>query len=118
MGHINYAHEMDNDIKGLFNISDDLGFAFTWNMYRVPIDISLFQWGDFNHKFLNQPTLFSSVLQLQTVGDTYFDMSEFTKGYLFVNGRNLGRYWNRGPQKRLYCPGVWLKTGNNNIYVL
>lgn len=35
MGHINYAHEMETDIKGLFNITDDLGVAFTWNIYKA-----------------------------------------------------------------------------------
>lgn len=64
------------------------------------------------------PTLLKSVVELQTVGDTYLDASELTKGYIFVNGRNLGRYWNKGPQTRLFCPGVWLKQGANTIHVL
>ena len=45
-------------------------------------------------------------------------MTEFTKGYVFVNGHNLGRYWNIGPQKSLYCPAAWLKEGSNEILVL
>jgi beta-galactosidase len=40
-------------------------------------------------------------------------MSKYGKGYLWVNGRLLGRYWRVGPQNRLYCPGVWLKKGIN-----
>ncbi|MFZ1304803.1 MAG: hypothetical protein WAR80_03120 [Ferruginibacter sp.] len=32
-----------------------------------------------------------------------------------MNGHNLGRYWNIGPQQRLYCPASWLKKGNNEI---
>ena len=43
----------------------------------------------------------------------YLDVKDFGKGYVWVNGRNLGRYWNAGPQTRLFCPGVWLKKGNN-----
>ncbi len=38
---------MDKDIKGLFNITDDLGVAFTWNMYTVPIDARLLDWSNF-----------------------------------------------------------------------
>lgn len=34
------------------------------------------------------------------------------------NGHHLGRYWNIGPQKRLYCPAGWLKRGANEIVVL
>lgn len=34
---------------------------------------------------------------LGSLGDTYFDMSKWNKGLLWVNGRNLGRYWSIGP---------------------
>ena len=31
------------------------------------------------------------------------------KGVVFINGKNIGRYWPRnGPQMTLYVPGVWL----------
>ena len=34
---------------------------------------------------------------------------------VFVNGFNLGRYWDRGPQKTLYLPGPLLKEGQNEV---
>jgi len=34
-----------------------------------------------------------------------------------VNGHNLGRFWNIGPQQKLYCPASWLKKGTNEIIV-
>jgi beta-galactosidase GanA len=55
---------------------------------------------------------------LDETKDTYIDVSEFQKGYVWVNGHNLGRYWNIGPQQRLYCPGVWLNKGKNKILIL
>lgn len=55
--------------------------------------------------------------QLNEVGDTYVDMSRWTKGMVWVNGRNLGRYWRIGPQTRLYCPAPWLRQGYNEIIV-
>ncbi|KAI4564661.1 hypothetical protein MJT46_010459 [Ovis ammon polii x Ovis aries] len=36
-------------------------------------------------------------------------------GCVFINGRNLGRYWNIGPQEALYLPGSWLQPGANEI---
>ena len=36
---------------------------------------------------------------------------------VWVNGHNLGRYWWIGPQQTLYVPGVWLKTGKNDVTV-
>jgi beta-galactosidase GanA len=44
-------------------------------------------------------------------------MSNYSKGILYVNGHNLGRYWNIGPQQRLYCPAAWLKKGRNELLV-
>jgi beta-galactosidase len=37
---------------------------------------------------------------------------------VWVNGHNLGRYWDVGPQHRLYCPAPWLRRGANEITVL
>ena len=44
-------------------------------------------------------------------------MQHWTKGVVWVNGNNLGRYWNLGPQQRLYCPAPWLKAGANEIII-
>jgi len=44
-------------------------------------------------------------------------MENWQKGYVFVNGHNLGRYWNKGPQQKLFLPGVWQKKGVNDIVV-
>ena len=40
-----------------------------------------------------------------------------TKGSVFVNGFNLGRYWDVGPQRTLYLPGPLLIAGANTIVV-
>ena len=36
-------------------------------------------------------------------------------GFVFINGHNLGRYWNIGPQETLYLPGAWLQPGDNEV---
>jgi len=60
---------------------------------------------------------FRGSFDLNDTADTYFDMSNYVKGFVWVNGRNLGRYWNIGPQVRLYCPSPWLRRGRNEIIV-
>jgi beta-galactosidase len=35
-----------------------------------------------------------------------------------VNGHNLGRYWEIGPQQTVYVPVEWLQKGKNEIVVL
>jgi beta-galactosidase len=37
---------------------------------------------------------------------------------MWVNGHHLGRRWRLGPQRTLFCPGVWLQKGSNEIIVL
>lgn len=50
-------------------------------------------------------------------GDTFLDLRGWGKGVLWVNGHNLGRFWQAGPQQTLYCPGPWLKPGENEVVV-
>ena len=46
-------------------------------------------------------------------------VGEWHKGYIWVNGHNLGRYWeDEGPQHALYVPSTFLHTGANEIIVL
>jgi beta-galactosidase len=43
------------------------------------------------------------------------DFSQFSKGVAFINGFNLGRYWEIGPARTLYIPAPLLKMGDNEI---
>ena len=49
--------------------------------------------------------------------DTFINMKEWTKGIVLVNGFNIGRYWNVGPQQTLYVPYPLLKRGQNELIV-
>ena len=74
------------------------------------------------------PALFKGTLTIRGPPcDTFLDMKGWGKGVVFINGANLGRYWNKGPQRTLYVPGPILREGINkvrahftyiNIYVL
>jgi beta-galactosidase len=58
---------------------------------------------------------FKTNLHIEAPGDLYIDLSAWSKGYLWINGQLLGRYWNIGPQQRLFCPGPWLRAGDNEL---
>ncbi|XP_062053641.1 beta-galactosidase-1-like protein 3 [Lepus europaeus] len=49
--------------------------------------------------------------------DTFVSLPDWNYGFVFINGRNLGRYWSIGPQRTLYLPGVWLRPEDNEIIV-
>ena len=44
-------------------------------------------------------------------------MEGWGKGCVLVNGFNIGRFWEIGPQKRLYIPAPLLRQGKNEIIV-
>ena len=51
-------------------------------------------------------------------GDRFLRLDGWTKGVVFVNGFNLGRYWSRGPQRTLYVPGPLIREGANELAIL
>lgn len=61
--------------------------------------------------------LYRGFLDTDSVEDTFLDMQSWTKGIVLVNGFNLGRYWNVGPQQTLYIPKPFLRIGKNEIIV-
>ncbi|XP_064617516.1 beta-galactosidase-1-like protein 2 [Liolophura sinensis] len=52
-----------------------------------------------------------------TPRDTFLNMKGWTKGVVFINGFNLGRYWKVGPQVTLYVPAPVLKSGVNEVLI-
>lgn len=116
MGHVNYGGGFQSDSKGLISLTDTYGTQYIWNISKIEMDV-VKGWAksSSDRKF---PALSRATITLNTVGDTYLNMKAYQKGYVWVNGKNLGRYWNIGPQQKLFCPGVWLKVGANDILVL
>ena len=49
--------------------------------------------------------------------DTFLYLDNFRKGFVVINGFNLGRYWEIGPQKSLFVPASVLKAEKNEIVV-
>lgn len=119
MGRINYGAEIIHNLKGIISRVTIAGNEITgdWNMYRFPMDHApdLRTYG--NAYTINHPVVYNGSFALAKTGDTFLDMSKWGKGIVFVNGHNIGRYWNVGPQQTLYLPGCWLKKGSNNITI-
>ncbi|KAI5291082.1 hypothetical protein KEM54_006396 [Ascosphaera aggregata] len=47
--------------------------------------------------------------------DTFLNIPNGVKGVVWINGINIGRYWNIGPQQSLYLPGAFLKQKNDVV---
>lgn len=134
MGRINFGRAI-KDFKGLV---DDVtltaevdGDELTWNlkdwrMRRIADDYQT------AHRAITTPRndvslsdntpsnigYYRATFRLSKTGDTFLNMETWGKGQVYVNGYALGRFWSIGPQQTLYCPGCWLKKGENEIVVL
>ncbi|MFJ6679331.1 beta-galactosidase family protein [Microbacterium sp. NPDC091382] len=56
--------------------------------------------------------------ELDAPSDLFLDTASWGKGYVFVGGFLLGRYWSNGPQRTLYVPAPATRAGSNTIRVV
>ena len=120
MGHINYGQYII-DRKGITDRVTLNGMTLmNWEVFPIPMDAAFVSKATTkeNSTASDRPgKFFKGEFKLTKTGDTFFDLSAYSKGVVFVNGHNLGRYWNRGPQQRLYCPASWLNVGKNEVVI-
>ena len=118
MGRINFGQHLI-DRKGITDSVTLNGISLmNWNIYQLPMDHKFIYDMRSSGKSGTRPGIFfKGNFSLAYTGDTYFDISAYTKGIVWVNGHNLGRFWNIGPQKRLYCPESFIRPGLNEIII-
>lgn len=121
MGHINFSIAMEADRKGLFGTMK-LGDAVldNWQVSPLPLQSeAVTRAAEVKNPSARPGSQFRGRFTLtEKPADTFFDMSKYEKGTLWVNGHNLGRYWSVGPQLRLFCPASWLKQGENVVDIV
>ena len=118
MGRINYGPRL-LDRKGITDrVTLNNMTLMAWDVCPLPMDEDYLARLRFGRRKAERPAnFFRGTFDLPNVGDTYLDMSGWTKGVVWVNGHNLGRYWKLGPQQRLFCPAPFLRQGTNEIIV-
>ena len=118
MGRINFAQYMI-DRKGITDRVTLNGMTLmNWDIYNLPTDEKFISTLKPAGKLqIKSGIFFKGIFNIDNQGDTFIDFTNYQKGIIWINGHNLGRYWNIGPQKRLYCPASWLKNGHNEIVV-
>jgi beta-galactosidase len=122
MGRINFAQYLI-DRKGITDRVTLNGMTLmNWKVYNLPMDKKFILGLRSSGKNLNKPGVFfkgSFFLSKTGIlpGDTFIDVSKYVKGIVWINGHNLGRYWDIGPQKRLFCPASWLREGPNEVLI-
>ncbi len=120
-GHVNFGSYLEKDRKGLIG-KVMLGGSEVrdWHVQRIPLTAvpePVLKTG--HARYRERGALYRAEVQIAgEIQDTFLDMSGWNKGYVWVNGHLLGRYWHIGPQERLYCPGEFLRSGSNTIEIL
>ena len=119
MGRVNYGPKL-LDKKGL------LEGVRIGGVYRFGIDITCMTMDDLSElvytndlTFDGKPAFYRGNLVIDSdPSDTFIRLDGFHKGFVKINGFNLGRYWNdRGPQKTLFVPAPILRKGENEIVI-
>ncbi len=125
MGRINYGPKL-LDCKGILRgVKLGCQYQFGWKHYPLPCDCPPQQGYepvpekckmDFKE---SGPLFLKGSFTVRQRQDTFVRLDGFTKGNVYINGFNLGRYWNpAGPQKTLYLPAPLLHEGENELVVL
>ncbi len=116
MGRTNYGDKMmrKKGIVGKCLIDGKVHVG--WSVYPLPMDN--LDRIEFRNKKPKETTCFyKGYLRVDETADTYISLKNFTKGFVTINGFNLGRYWEIGPQKNLFVPMSVLKEGENELIV-
>lgn len=116
LGRVNYGPHLKDQRKGLVGAVLADGKTLTgWEAWSLPLtDLSGLTFsaeapgrGPCFHRF-------SFRLEGEPA-DTWLDFTGWGKGCAFLNGFHLGRYWDIGPQRRLYIPAPLLHAGENTL---
>ena len=118
-GRINYGPKLF-DKKGIFGgIRLGQQYHFGWEITSMTMDdLSGLVYAD-DVSYAGNPAFLRGKLMISgTPADTFLRLDGFHRGFVKINGFNLGRYNNdQGPQRTLYVPAPVLREGENEIVV-
>jgi beta-galactosidase len=118
MGRVNFGPGL-LDRKGILGgVTFADQFQFGWQIFPMPMEkLYTLNFRPLAGAAQTCPTFYRGIFPLEERGDTYLALPGWTKGVAWLNGFNLGRYWNRGPQKTLYIPAPLFDIGLNELIV-
>lgn len=115
MGRVNYGHYLLDEIKGITGhvTLDDGSLIMDWKNTSLPMTPETLKKVDYSLPAKkDRPAIFRGHFTAKPGVDSFVNMKGWTKGVVYINGFNLGRYWNVGPQETLYLPGELLREEN------
>ena len=115
---VNGGKKLDDDPKGVKYIAYDNAKLYGFKMSVLQMkDLSNVKYGPIGKLCDNDPAFFKGHFDAQAGVDTFLDMRGWGRGFVLINGFNIGRFWEIGPQYTLYVPGGLIKEKDNEIVV-
>lgn len=120
-GRVNYDHRLGEE-KGLIGSPALDGVPLT-GWHSTPLDVAsvaaeIAARSDVGSVPADGPIAWTGDFTLDSAADLFLDTASWGKGYAFVNGFFLGRYWRNGPQRSLFVPAPATHAGANRLVVL
>ncbi|WP_339269694.1 beta-galactosidase family protein [Paenibacillus sp. FSL R5-0744] len=124
MGRINYG-PLIRDPKGILDgVRIDNQLQYNWTIRTLPLEPGTLASLEYKEQTVEKqeaaapsglPGFYRGCFEAEEIGDTFLRFDGWNKGVAWINGFNLGRYWNAGPQRALYIPGPLLRKGRNEL---
>lgn len=120
-GHVNYGPQVGLDFKGITRgVAVNVSWQRDFTVWPLPLEsLDNIPWQT-AAPGTTGPLFAQGEFELpegEAPADCFLKFPG-VKGIVWINGFNLGRYWNVGPGDRLYLPWPLLRTGKNTITVL
>ena len=118
-GRINFASAI-GERKGVSGIRLEHRFIHGWDSTAIRLDrAGLTTDLTFGPRTETAGPVFARArLHVEEPGDGFLALPGWSKGFLWLNGILLGRYWDIGPQVTLYAPAPLWTAGANEIVIL
>lgn len=122
LGRVNYGYKLEapsqsKGIKGGVMVNNH--FHSGWDQYPLNLDSEIISKIEFDttevENVKKTPMFYRFEVELDEIEDTFIDCSGYGKGSIFVNGFNIGKYWEIGPFQHLYIPSGLLKEKNEIV---
>ncbi len=114
MGRVNFGFHLC-DRKGITRAIVMQQSIMNFDVHTLPFDN--IEKVDYSENCGRFPLIMKGEFTARANEDCYLHLKGFTKGFVFVNGFNLGRYWKIGPQRSLYIPNAIVKEKNEIVVV-
>ncbi len=118
-GRVNFGALLEEQRKGITRgVRVNSHRQFGWEIFTLPLDAEQLEKIEWDSGYREGvPAFYRFDFTAYECCDAFLDLENFGKGCAFINGFNLGRFWEIGPQKRLYVPAPLINRGENTIIV-